>query len=223
MLTVLLTASLAFLQPAPVRVLFIGNSLTYSNDLPGMVAAIGRGEGRAIAVEVIARPDFSLEDHWQQGDARRAIARGGWTVVVLQQGPSALPESRRLLVDYAGRFAREIAQSGARTALYMVWPSIGRRGDFPAVSASYAAAADTLNGVLMRAGDAWREAFRLDPTLQLYGPDGFHPSRLGTQLAALVVYEQLTGFPASAGAELPGATPRQAEVLRQAAAAVAAR
>jgi hypothetical protein len=223
MLTVLLAASLAFLQPSPIRVLFIGNSLTYTNDLPGMVAAIGRAEGRPITIEVVAKPDFSLEDHWQQGDARRAIARGGWTMVVLQQGPSALSESRRLLVDYAKRFAREISQAGASAALYMVWPSMARRGDFPAVSESYAAAASAVGGTLMRAGDAWREAWRLDPKLPLYGPDGFHPSRLGSQLAALVVFERLTGSPSSAGLELPGVTSRQAELLRHAAAVVAGR
>ena len=223
MLTVLLAASLAFLQPAPIRVLFIGNSLTYTNDLPGMVAAIGRADGRTITIEVVAKPDFSLEDHWQQGDARRAIARGGWTMVVLQQGPSALPESRRLLVDYAKRFAREIGQTGAGAALYMVWPSAARRGDFAAVSGSYAAAASAVGGVLMRAGDAWREAWRLDSKLPLYGPDGFHPSRLGSQLAALVVYERLTGSPAPANLELTGTTPREAELLRKAATAVSGR
>jgi hypothetical protein len=105
----------------------------------------------------------------------------------------------------------------------MVWPSVTRRGDFPAVSGSYAAAASAVGGVLMRAGDAWREAWRLDPKLPLYGPDGFHPSRLGSQLAALVVYEQLTGATPSSGLELPGATPRQIELLRQAASAVAGR
>jgi hypothetical protein len=121
-------------------------------------------------------------------------------VVVLQQGPSALPESRRLLIAYTKRFDAEIKKAGARTALYMVWPSRARRGDFQGVSQSYAVAAKEVSGLLIPAGDAWRAAWAADATLPLYGADGFHPSPTGTYLAALVAYEQIFGAP-------PPATP----------------
>jgi hypothetical protein len=179
-------------EPAPLRVLFIGNSLTYANDLPAMAEAIAAAEqGPRFECEVVALPNYSLEDHWNQGDAVRAIRRGGWSVVVLQQGPSALNESRALLVQYAKRFAAEIERVGAVPALYMVWPSRARSFDFERVSASYAAAAKAVGGVLLPAGDAWRKAWRLDPELALYGSDDFHPSRLGSILAALVIYRRL--------------------------------
>jgi hypothetical protein len=141
----------------------------------------------------VAKPSFSLEDHWNDGEARREIAKGGWTHVVLQQGPSALPESRVLLDEYARRFDREIRRANARPALFMVWPSQDRRHDFDGVSRSYAGAAALVGGVLLPAGDAWRAAWRRDPGLALYGPDGFHPSRLGSSLAALVILDRLTG------------------------------
>lgn len=185
---------LAPAQPAaPLRVLFIGNSLTYVNDLPAMVAALGRSAGTPIEYEAVARPDVSLEDHWNQGDARRAIARGRWTWVVLQQGPSALPASRVLLIEYAKRFDGEIRRVGARTAIYMVWPSRARRGDFPGVIQSYVAAAAAVKATLLPVGAAWREAWALDARLPLYGDDGFHPSPMGSWLGALVIYRQLTG------------------------------
>ena len=207
-----------FAQPpaTPARVLFVGNSLTYANDLPAMVATLARAAGKPMQVDSVALPDFGLEEHWQQGDARKAIARGGWTYVVLQQGPSALPASRRILIDYVKRFDKEIKATGAKTALYMVWPSRQRRGDFSAVSQSYKAAASEVNATLMPAGDAWREAWAADSTLALYGPDGFHPSPMGTYLAALVIYRQLTEVAPPA---LPvfGATAEQAALLQRAA------
>ncbi len=141
----LLAAALLATQPNPTRILFIGNSLTYANDLPAMVCALARSAGRQAICESVAKPDFGLEEHWNDREARRAIARG-WDVVVLQQGPSALPESRRLLIAYTRRFDAEIKKAGARTALYMVWPSRARRGDFPGVSQSYAAAAKEVEG-----------------------------------------------------------------------------
>jgi hypothetical protein len=192
---------------ARLRVLFIGNSLTSANDLPGLVEAIAAAEkGPRFECETIALPGFSLEDHWNQGDAVRAIRRGGRSVVVLQQGPSSLDESRVLLVDHAKRFADEARRAGARPALYMVWPSRARSADFDRVSASYASAAKAVDGVLLPAGDAWRALWRLDPELELYGPDGFHPSRLGSVLAALVIYRRLVSASAPAAEEpQPGA------------------
>jgi hypothetical protein len=177
------------------RVLFVGNSLTIAHDLPGMVAALSRAAGDAppIEVERAAFGNFSLEDHWQRKAALEAIARGGWRFVVLQQGPSAAPENRILLRHWSKRFAKPIRAAGARPALYMVWPSRERSGDFPGVAESYRAAAGAADGVFLPAGEAWRAAWRSAPELELYAEDGLHPSPLGTYLAALVVYAGLSG------------------------------
>jgi hypothetical protein len=180
--------------PAPFRVLFIGNSLTAANDLPAIVESLSRARGRrTVAATAVTANNFSLEDHWNQGNARAAIARGGWSVVVLQQGPSALPESRVLLRDYSGRFAAEATRVGARTALYMVWPSKQRVRDYDEVSESYALAARDVGATLLAAGDAWREAWRREPALALYAEDGFHASALGSYLAALAIWRGLSG------------------------------
>jgi hypothetical protein len=181
------------MDAAVLTLLFVGNSLTAANDLPAMVEAMGKASGIAIRAERVAKPDYGLAEHWQDGDARRAIARGGWTLVILQQGPSALPESRVILHDYARRFDREIRRAKGTPAFYAVWPAAARRGDFDRVHESYAGAAALVDGVLLPAGEAWRAAWRRDPGLALYGPDGFHPSKLGTYVAALVIFRGVTG------------------------------
>jgi hypothetical protein len=177
-----------------LRVLFIGNSLTQVNDLPGLVSDIARlAGGPRITAEAVDFGGASLEDHWNRTEAREAIERGGWDVVVLQQGPSALPASRVLLLDYTGRFAQPIRAVGARPALYMVWPSLDREFDWDAVTESYSAAARSVDGLILPAGEALREAGRRKPTLALLGADGFHPTPTGSYLAALVIYASLTG------------------------------
>jgi hypothetical protein len=189
-------------QAQPLRILFIGNSLTAWNDLPDMVMRLAMAAGHPQPLtRTVAVGGFSLDDHWKQGDARRAIAQGPWDVVVLQQGPSALPESRRLLVEYARRFAEEIRKAHARPALYMVWPSVQRRADFGGVSESYRAAAKAVGGTILPAGDAWRLVLQRHRDLALYSADGLHPTRAGSYLAALVVVQGLynqspTGLPA---------------------------
>ena len=180
--------------PADLRILFIGNSLTSFNDLPGMVRRLGAAvDGKGPTVQSVVLPAFSLEDHWHQGSALQAIAGQQWDLVVLQQGPSALPESRALLVEYAKKFDVEIKKSGGRTAMYMVWPEQVRAEVWDDVSESYAEAARAVGGVLMPAGEAFRSALRLDATLQLFGSDGYHPSPTGSCLAALVIYAEAAG------------------------------
>ena len=55
------------------------------------------------------------------------------------------------------------------------------------------AAAEAVDGLLLPAGEAWVEAWKEDPSLSLYGPDNFHPSEMGSYLAALVIYAGLYG------------------------------
>jgi hypothetical protein len=174
------------------RVLFIGNSLTEGNDLPLIVEALSRAGGRPFAVEAVTYGGFSLEDHWRRGTQNR-IASGGYRFVVLQQGPSALAESRANLREWMRRFDQVIRQAGGRTALYMVWPESYRPQAFPDVSDSYRLAAEDVGGILLPAGDAWVAAWRQDGGLNLYGTDGFHPALLGSYLAALAIYGGLSG------------------------------
>ena len=181
-------------DPAGGRVLFIGNSLTEANGLPAVVETLSRqGGGTPISTASVVFGGFSLEDHWNEGTARRRIAERGWSVVVLQQGPSSLPDSQVDLREWTVRFDTIIRASGARTALYMVWPESNRRDAFDAVSRSYARAAEDVSGMLMPVGEAWRAAWRRDPDVPLYGADGFHPTPTATYLAALVMCQQITG------------------------------
>lgn len=177
--------------PPPARILFIGNSLTVANDLPQTLTTVASAAGIPLTYRVVAFPDYSLEDHWTRGDAAKAISSDSWSFVVLQQGPSALPESRLLLRDYTKRFAALASRAGARTALFMVWPSITRNSDFDDVHESYRLAALDVKGAFVPAGDAWRHVWRAQPRAALYGPDGFHPTALGSYVAAVTMFAVL--------------------------------
>lgn len=209
--------------PKALRVLFVGNSLTATNDLPALTAGIARQAGRRLEYRTIAPGGYALEDHWNQGDARAALASGGWDVVVMQQGPSALPESQANLRDWATRFADETQSRGVRPALLTVWPESYRRSALPDVIASYKRAAAAAGAELLPGGLAWRLAWRCDPRLSLYGPDGFHPSRLGTYTAALTVYGRLFRAPLLGLAPTAGVRGRTARLVQWASAVALSR
>lgn len=188
-----------------VKLLFLGNSLTYTNDLPDMLERLLEQNGVKVAqIDSRARPDFGLQDHWSSSQSMNAIAQGPWDLVILQQGPSAT-EGRPSLLEFSERFAEPIREAGAEPVLYMVWPSAARLRDFPGVAESYRMAAAKAEGYLFPVGEAWLYAWRQNPKIRLYGRDGFHPSRLGTYLAALVMFQQISGIdPRGLPPEIPG-------------------
>ena len=203
------------LAAVALRVLMIGNSLTYANDLPATVETLLDQAGVEATVDSVAYPDASLGDQWERATARRAIADGRYDVVVLQQGPSAAPESRMILKRDASRFAALIRKAGGRPALYMVWPASARPQDWPGVEASYTAAAKGCDCLLLPAGRAFRLALDETADSALFAEDGFHPSVMGSRLAALVIAAGILGRP-------PGDLPAD-PVLAEAAARALAR
>jgi hypothetical protein len=182
--------------PEGNNVLFVGNSLTYQNDLPGMVSALAKAGGVELQTGTLTLAGHALIDYVLDGSIQPIIAngaRGGWKFIVMQQGPSTVPICRDTLVLAVQEIDRLGKQGNAKSVVMMAWPSQARSFDFPKVHESSQMAAVTVGAQFAPAGDAWLRALDGDPTLALYGPDGYHPAPLGTFLAALVLYEQVTG------------------------------
>jgi hypothetical protein len=67
-------------------ILFIGNSLTYVNDLPAMVAKVAEAADDSIRVAMVAGPNLAVIDRVNGAtDAVAQVGRGGWSFVVLQR------------------------------------------------------------------------------------------------------------------------------------------
>jgi len=71
--------------------------------------------------------------------------------------------------------------------------------------------------MLLPVGEAWRAAWRRDPDVPLYGPDGFHPTPTATYLAALVIYQQVSGRSPIGLPALPDMPVARALLLQEAA------
>jgi hypothetical protein len=198
-------------------VLFIGNSLTQVNDLPAMVRTMADAAGLGWDVQAQFEGGASLEDHWNRGLAPDRIRDEHWDAVVFQQGPSSLPESRTNLRQWIREFDSLVRASGGTSALYEVWPEHERFAWFDRVRDSYALAARDVSGWFLPAGEAWRAAWRGQPSLALYGSDGFHPTVAGTYAAAVTIFAGLSGRSPLSAAGVTGLDATTAERLRQAA------
>lgn len=74
-------------QAAPLRILFVGNSLTYYNDLPGLVQQLAAADGdhsRLVAVDMLAAAGASIAQHLEAGHLQRYLGSEEFHVVVFQ-------------------------------------------------------------------------------------------------------------------------------------------
>jgi hypothetical protein len=74
-------------MPTPRRILFIGNSYTFCNDLPGQLTMLGAAAGveRPIETAFTGSGGWTLEQHWNHPPCRELLGRGGLDEVVLQE------------------------------------------------------------------------------------------------------------------------------------------
>ncbi len=185
---------ITILPPGGKHVLFIGNSLTYTNSLPQTVIDLAAASGDTIRAMQIALPNFAVIDHaLGMSNAVPVIQSQPWDYVVIQQGPTTTPVNRDTLIMAAKILDPYVKASGGRLAAFMAWPNIQDSHLFDAVRRSAALAAEAVGGVFIPAGQAWHDSMVEDPSVQLYGPDGYHPGLPGTYLAALVTYEEILG------------------------------
>ncbi len=175
----------------PKRILFVGNSLTYTNNLPEIVKELGKANGMEIKVEMLAVPNYGLEDHWNGRKLQKLIRSGNFDFVVVQQGPSSQMEGRTMLLEYGKKIKSLCKKSEVQLAFFMVWPARMNYGTFDGVIRNYTDAANETGSLLCPVGRTWKAYFDATNDFSYYGPDGFHPSRKGSEAAAKVIYETL--------------------------------
>lgn len=204
-----------------MRILFIGNSFTGRNDLPGLLTEMASSapQPKAIETDQVLANGASLRQHWNAGMAGEKIRAGGWDFVVLQEQSTLPIKNATRFHENVRLFDGEIQGCGARTVLYLTWA----RQQAPETQVALTQATETIareiGARIAPVGEVWKAVLEQEPGLALYDKDGSHPSALGTYLAACVFYA--TFFPGSSVG--PGAVerlqvaPDQAAVLQRAA------
>jgi len=189
----------------PLKVLFIGNSLTYYNNLPHLLEQLAASSDvpRKLRTRLVGFGGATLHSHWERGAALKAIREGTWDYVVLQEqsslgavymvnGTRSITPDPEFFHQYARLFDKEIRQSGAKTIFFLTWA----RKDTPpreqaALTYAYMKIAKELQAIVAPVGIAWQEARMGESELSLYLEDGSHPSGSGSYLAACVFYSLL--------------------------------
>ena len=177
-----------------IRVLFIGNSYTFFNDLPVLVSTIAASAKPSIIIETAqyTRAGYSLEQHWNEGQAVNEI-RKGWHFVVLQEYSTRPIQDPERMYEFARKFDAEIKASGAQTVFFMTWARQHLPDMIEGLAQAYTEIAAELGARLAPVGRAWEKSIEERPDLVLHLPDQSHPSVHGSYLAACVFFTVLTG------------------------------
>jgi len=198
-----------------VRVLFLGNSYTYVNDLPAVFRHLARAGGRNVETGMVANGGETLAQHAASPESLAAIRASGWRVVILQE-QSEIPAMASVraseMVPAAQTLVRDIRAAAATPVLLDTWAHrdglpgtrLGYAGMQVAIDEAYAALGGDLGVAVVPAGRAWADVLRADPSTGLWQADGSHPSIAGTYLVACVLYARLfnaspVGIPETAG------------------------
>jgi hypothetical protein len=206
-----------------VKVLFVGNSLTYTNDLPGTLIKVANSDPQSL-VKLVVGSSTGLNATLQQAYVDRCTlkrVRGEhFDTVVLQEHsffwftPSDESGAREALANWA----TAVRQAGSSPEYFEPW--LGDFGDDPThtivgdmKSAAYANA-EPYEVPIVRVGEAFAEAQNIQGVPWLYTPDNHHPSEAGTYLAALMFFHHFTSEPAERATWRPeGVSADQAALL----------
>jgi hypothetical protein len=195
-------------EPA-VRILFVGNSYTYSNDLPSMVHDLAGAAGRSVEIGVMAPAGWWWRDHAASEKTLDAIADGNWDFVVLQEQsmvPAAPDMARQVSSPAAVKLAVAAIESGARPVLFLTWghrdgsAEVGHSSYSTmqvAIAGTYSELGAAVTGEVAPVGMAWWMAREERPDVSLYQADGIHPSMEGSYLAAAVITATILDVDAS--------------------------
>ena len=174
-----------------LNILFIGNSLTYTNNLPELVKNTAKQKGIVIGTVMMALPNYAIIDHWNDGRVQELIESKKYDFVIIQQGPSSQAWGREVLIEYGKKFSDLCKANDTKLSYFMVWPSLNYYHTFAGVITNYRYAASVNGAILCPVGEVWKEHFDTTDNFDYYGPDGFHPSLIGSQVAADVIVKRL--------------------------------
>jgi hypothetical protein len=184
------------------RVLFLGNSYTYVNDLPSTFAQLAGSGGHPVKVASVANGGETLAEHASSSESLDKIAAEHWSYVVLQ-------EQSETPATWAGRVSMypairaldgDVESGGAIPMLFITWahrdglPQAGLAG-YDAmqkqIDDAYLAIAREQQVPVSPVGFAWSAVRQDHPEISLWADDGSHPNQAGTYLAACVFYASI--------------------------------
>ncbi|MCB0687167.1 MAG: SGNH/GDSL hydrolase family protein [Saprospiraceae bacterium] len=195
-----------------LKILFLGNSHTFYNDLPGIVKQIATNLDYpdSIFIRTVAPGGYSLQDHLLLQETQKDIEGENWDVVVLQENAviaaTDKSEAEVLMIQPALKLGKLIKENNGETQVIWYLPQAYRNGIIPCESdpgicsfnsmldrirQNYLTAQSVVESKIAPAGVIWKVLFSKDQSIELHAPDDIHPNKLGSWVSAATIYATL--------------------------------
>jgi hypothetical protein len=198
-----------------MNVLFIGNSFTQRNNLPGLIARMAEARGHELRHTLISAGGASLRQHWNAGKAPRAIESGGYDRVVLQEQSTLPVKNAARMAENVRLFDAAIKAAGAKTVLYLTWARAHAPESQQALTDAYTSIGAELGATVVPAGEAWKRFLAKHREPVLHDKDQSHPALAGSYLAACAFYAVLfEDSPIGIAADVKGLSPEHRTLLQ---------
>lgn len=215
------------------KVLFLGNSYTYVNNLPQMVHDVALSAGDTLIFDSHTPGGYQLVDHFQDPVSQSKIMAGGWDFVILQ-GQSQEPVIQMSQFYSGANALYNLVKQFNTCAVVMPYMTWGRKnGDatncaqFPVMCTyqsmdstlrvRYMSITAALNAEVSPVSAVWKYIRQNHPSMELYQPDESHPSPEGTYAAACCFYAAIFKKNPSQISYDAGLNPADALIIRNAA------
>jgi len=178
-----------------LKVLFVGNSLTYYHDMPAIMIGLIQQEqpDRPLKVAMVTGPGASLRDHYRSGKLKEVLQEHGpWDWVVLQEKGGRARAQPEEVQHYTRLLAKQVRDSGARPIVYVDWmnPPISEGKEY-----GYHAIARHLQIDTVPVCDIWHALREELPNCRLLRADGIHPNFVGSYVVAYACASTFLGKP----------------------------
>lgn len=192
-----------------MRVLFIGNSFTYFNDMPKTVSAMLKRTHPDAVVESVTKGGYFLSRHLDEDDALCGLAKSKlsekWDYVILQeQSFCPVGDNERFMRGVLG-LSELIRPTGAKILMYSTWAyrngseKLEKTGLLyeemkDRLLAAYTDAATAVGGEVVDVGNLFYGIMKEHPECDLLkDTDNYHPSSLGSLAIASIFTLTLGG------------------------------
>ena len=178
---------LAQVKKDTLSILFVGNSYTYVSNMPHLVSLISDSTQVKLITSKSTAGGATLRDHWEGEKGlktKEIISKGMYDIVVLQEYSMGTIENKDIFFKYAKELCNLIKASGAKPYFYVTWARQKVPQYQETITETYQQASKENDCGLIMVGEAWKLAKKLRPDIQLFTPDGSHPSDLGAFLTA---------------------------------------
>lgn len=181
------------------RILFIGNSHTYFNDMPFIFQTFTHSEKAGSQgidpafCTMIVHGGRLLSEHLAEPEVHYNIKYGHYDHVVIQQAAHPFPGKEVLLRD--GKILADLIHSaGSQMVGYMTWAEQAHLEHQQIMKESYTELCTVTDSILAPVGAVWKTVLQdQNAPVHLYYKDGEHASFAGSYLAACVIYAAIYG------------------------------